>query len=70
MIHDIEFVQSRMSKLEGSAALSQHLLSIVQNKLVAQEPDKSASFVEAKPTPAAQVEKPSEEISTEKPGVS
>ncbi|KAL8868820.1 MAG: hypothetical protein Q9198_008053 [Flavoplaca austrocitrina] len=67
MIHDIEFLQSRMSKLEGSAALSQHLLSIVQNKLVAQEPDKSASFAEAKATPAAQVENSSEETSTEKP---
>ena len=66
-MHDIEFLQSRMSKLEGSATLSQHLLSIVQNKLVAQEPDESASSVEAKATPAAQVEKSSEEISTEKP---
>ncbi|KAL8976958.1 MAG: hypothetical protein Q9205_007145 [Flavoplaca limonia] len=67
MIHDIKFLQSRMSKLEGSAALSQHLLSIVQNKLVAQEPDKPASFVEANPTPTAPVENSSDETSTENP---
>lgn len=66
MIHDIDFLQSRMSKLEGSAALSQHLLSVVQNKLVAQEPDKLPAPVEPTPTPAAQVEEPSEAISTEK----
>ncbi|KAL8751463.1 MAG: hypothetical protein Q9184_006066 [Pyrenodesmia sp. 2 TL-2023] len=36
MIHDIEFLQSRMSKLEGSAELSQHLLQIANGKHIAQ----------------------------------
>ncbi|KAI4241137.1 MAG: hypothetical protein L6R42_011361 [Xanthoria sp. 1 TBL-2021] len=61
MVHDIEYLQSRMGKLEGSAGFSQHLLSVVQTKLVAKEAEKTPSSVEPKITPGAVVEKPSEE---------
>ncbi|KAI4131363.1 MAG: hypothetical protein LQ338_001248 [Usnochroma carphineum] len=37
MLHDIEFLQSRMSKLDGSDELSQHLIRIVNNKHTAQQ---------------------------------
>lgn len=57
MNHDIEYLQSRMGKLEGSAGVSQHLISVVQNKLVAKEAEKTPSSVEPKITPGAQVEK-------------
>ncbi|KAL8932678.1 MAG: hypothetical protein Q9211_006178 [Gyalolechia sp. 1 TL-2023] len=40
MIHDIEFLRSRMSKLEGSGELSQYLLQVVTDKPVAQQVDK------------------------------
>ncbi|KAL9579530.1 MAG: hypothetical protein Q9212_005057 [Teloschistes hypoglaucus] len=40
MIRDVEFLQSRMSKLEGSVELSHYLLTVVNNKAVAQEPEK------------------------------
>ncbi|KAL8648695.1 MAG: hypothetical protein Q9226_005892 [Calogaya cf. arnoldii] len=61
MIQDIEFLQSRMNKLEGSAGFSQHLLTVVQNKPLAQEADKTPSSVEPKTMPNAQAEKPSED---------
>ncbi|KAL8752728.1 MAG: hypothetical protein Q9199_005544 [Rusavskia elegans] len=61
MIHDIEYLQSRMGKREGSAGFSQHLLSVVQNKLVAKEAEKMPSSAEPTITPGAVVEKPSEE---------
>lgn len=64
MLHDIENLQSRMGKLEGSAGSSQYLLSVVQNKLVAQEADKALPPAEPQ---AAQTEKPSEEPSPENP---
>ncbi|KAL8973567.1 MAG: hypothetical protein Q9197_002190 [Variospora fuerteventurae] len=43
MIHDIEFLQSRMSKLEGSAELSQHLLQIINTKHTAQEAEETTT---------------------------
>lgn len=49
MIHDMEFLQSRMSKLEGSAELSQHLLQIANTKHIAQEAEKTPK----KPEPQA-----------------
>ncbi|KAL8960220.1 MAG: hypothetical protein Q9193_003037 [Seirophora villosa] len=49
MIHDMEFLQSRMSKLEGSAELSQHLLHIANTKHIAQEAEKGPK----KPEPQA-----------------
>lgn len=35
MIHDIEYLQSRMSKIDGSAELSHFLLTLVNKKPVA-----------------------------------
>lgn len=40
MVRDVEFLQSRMSKLEGSAELGQYLLQIVNNKPIALEAEK------------------------------
>lgn len=64
MFHDIEYLQSRMGKLEGSGGFSQHLLSVVQNKLVAQEADKALPPAEPQ---TAQIERPSEEPVPENP---
>ncbi|KAL8898274.1 MAG: hypothetical protein Q9207_006791 [Kuettlingeria erythrocarpa] len=58
MIHDIDFLQSRMSKLEGCAELSQHLLQIANGKHIAQaaekqpEPPAPQSDPEVKPLAA------------------
>ncbi|KAL8663143.1 MAG: hypothetical protein Q9168_008141 [Polycauliona sp. 1 TL-2023] len=67
MIRDIEHLQSRMSKLEGSAALSQHLLSIVQNKPVAQEAAAPSSVEQPKPTQDGLAEKSAEQPLGENP---
>ncbi|KAI4171627.1 MAG: hypothetical protein LQ343_004105 [Gyalolechia ehrenbergii] len=48
MIHDIEFLQSRMSKLEGSGELSQYLLQVVNGKPVAQQLEKKQEEAEVK----------------------
>ncbi|KAL8727207.1 MAG: hypothetical protein Q9181_005792 [Wetmoreana brouardii] len=40
MIHDIEFLQSRMNKLDGSVELSHYLLTVVNHKPVAQDAEK------------------------------
>ncbi|CAO1601089.1 hypothetical protein XANCAGTX0491_004753 [Xanthoria calcicola] len=61
MLHDIENLQSRMGKLEGSARFSEHLLSVVQNKLVAQE------ALQPGESQTAQTEKPSEKPLPEDP---
>lgn len=51
MIHDIGFLQSRMSKLEGSGELSQYLLQVVNEKSVAQEMEKKEEGAELKSIP-------------------
>ncbi|KAL8998617.1 MAG: hypothetical protein Q9169_002368 [Polycauliona sp. 2 TL-2023] len=61
MIRDIEHLQSRMTKLEGSAAFSHHLLSIVQNKPVAQEAVKTPPPEVSNDTSSAQPEEHTEE---------
>ena len=66
MVRDIEFLQSRMSKLEGSAEFSQDILGIVNNKPVAQEKDISPPFAEPNVASNTQTEKLSEEPSAEK----
>lgn len=68
MIHDLEFLQSRMSKLEGSAELSQYLLKIVEGKPVAQGAEKTQEQTEPRSTPDVKptAEQPAEEILGEK----
>ncbi|KAL8713459.1 MAG: hypothetical protein Q9225_006758 [Loekoesia sp. 1 TL-2023] len=68
MIHDVEFLQSRMSKLEGSAELSQYLLKIVKDKPVVQGTEKSQEQAEPRSTPDVKptAQQPAEEISGEK----
>lgn len=51
MIHDIEFLRSRMSKVEGSGELSQYLLQVVNDKPVAQEVEKKEEGAEPKSIP-------------------
>ncbi|KAL8828902.1 MAG: hypothetical protein Q9170_006401 [Blastenia crenularia] len=63
MIHDIQFLQSRMSKLEGSTELSQYLLKVVNEKPVAQALEKTQESSEVKSTPEM---KPTELESDEK----
>ncbi|KAL8936053.1 MAG: hypothetical protein Q9216_005129 [Gyalolechia sp. 2 TL-2023] len=67
MIHDIEFLQSRMSKLEGSGELSQYLLQVVHEKPVAQQVEKKQE-AEPKSIPgtASTNGRPAEEHSDEK----
>ncbi|KAL8924253.1 MAG: hypothetical protein Q9172_002766 [Xanthocarpia lactea] len=66
MVRDIEFLQSRMSKLEGSAQFSQDILGVVNNKPVAQEKDKPPPCAEPNAASDTQTEKLSEEASAEK----
>ncbi|KAL8735005.1 MAG: hypothetical protein Q9166_001130 [cf. Caloplaca sp. 2 TL-2023] len=69
MIHDVEFLQTRMSKLDESVELSQHLLGIVNNKPVAQAVEKKPDQVEPEPTLVVKspvVNDSAEEISGEK----
>ncbi|KAL8702427.1 MAG: hypothetical protein Q9201_004402 [Fulgogasparrea decipioides] len=40
MIHDVEFLQSRMNKLDGSVELTHYLLTVVNHKPVAQDAEK------------------------------
>lgn len=51
MIHDIEFLQSRMAKLEGSAELSQYLHTIVNGKSVAQQAEENQEQIGSKDPP-------------------
>lgn len=54
MMRDVEFLQSRMSKLEGSVELSHYLITVVNNKAVAQEAEKKQEPGPAKPGPEEQ----------------
>ncbi|KAL8790912.1 MAG: hypothetical protein Q9213_000337 [Squamulea squamosa] len=60
MMHDIEFLQSRMGKLEGSVEISQYLLEIVKNKPTAQEAEKTSLSTEPIAASDIQAENPSE----------
>ncbi|KAL9588971.1 MAG: hypothetical protein Q9203_002221 [Teloschistes exilis] len=54
MMRDVEFLQSRMSKLEGSVELSHYLLTVVNNKTVAQDPEKKQETDPPKSAPEEQ----------------
>lgn len=53
-MRDVEFLQSRMSKLEGSVELSHYLLTVVNNKSVPQEPEKKQETDPPKSAPEEQ----------------
>ncbi|KAL8677007.1 MAG: hypothetical protein Q9186_006518 [Xanthomendoza sp. 1 TL-2023] len=65
MFYDLEFFQSRMSKLDGSAELSQHLLGFVKSKPVAQPAEKKPKQEQAEPEPTLVVKSPDTSASSE-----
>ncbi|KAL8917331.1 MAG: hypothetical protein Q9208_008001 [Pyrenodesmia sp. 3 TL-2023] len=63
MVHDIEFLQSRMSKLDGSAELSRSLLQIVNGKHIAQSVEHKPELPAPQSTP--EVKPPTADASEE-----